>query len=146
MCYKPIIKEKRIILGGGGIFNAALTECFIFVPFSTASFPTKANSEWQKSTFPSLPCSSLSDCAINGKVWNGKKETHQNPTVQWMTNAIQKYMSLNGLKLQKSKVRSLKKCKHPRDRQSLVNNVFSLKVFVLSPHHHYCFVKGHDIE
>lgn len=129
-CYKPIIKEK--IFGGKAFSMQHWLNNFIFVPFSTASFPTKANFEWQESTFPSLPCSSLCDCAINGKGWNGKKETHQNPTAQWMMNAIQKYMSLHGLELQKRRERSLKKYKHPKYRQSLVNKVFFLKVFILT--------------
>lgn len=118
-CYKPIMKREKsgVFFFCEDIFNAALNVSFLFLSAPLPS-PTKANSERQKSTFPSLPWSSLCDCAINDKVLNGK-EKEKKMTLQRMMNAIQKYMSSYSLKLQNKESKILEQMQTFRRDNSL---------------------------
>lgn len=126
-CYRPIMKREKSFFFFEGIFNAALKASFLFLSALFLS-PTKANFERQKSTFPSLPCSSLRDCAINDKVLNGKeKEKKRHCSEWWMP--YKNICPCIASSFKTRQVRSLNKCKHSRDRQSFVTKIrFSLSI------------------
>lgn len=117
------------------IFNAALNVSFLFLSAPLPS-PTKANSERQKSTFPSALkltlwlCNQWQSLKWKRKKWHCRE--------WWMP--YKNICPHTASSFKTRKVRSLNKCKH--SGETILCHQDSLTI----SYHHYCFIKWHDIK
>lgn len=123
------------------------TESFIFVPFSTVSFSNKSKF-WATEKYISLSALQLTPWLCNQ--WQSLKweREREKTTLQWMMNAIQKYMSLYSLELQ-NKASKIPEQMQTFKRQTILcyqNSLFFEHLWQLHAYHHCCFIKWHDIK
>lgn len=142
-CYRPIMKREKSFLFFWRCFQYS-TESFIFVPFSTVSFSNKSKF-WATEKYISLSALQLTPWLCNQ--WQSLKweREREKTTLQWMMNAIQKYMSLYSLELQ-NKGSKIPEQMQTFKRQTILcyqNSLFFKHPWQLPAYHCYCFIKWH---